>query len=129
MIKPNPTVIGIREKYCQQFATDNASHYRHMDWALDIREAEFVEADIRGIPARLIRRDRPSQVIVTRGKALEGMWQQLDLKDTYWPIALKLFLEREDDDVVLVAPKAHNNYEAYLGGLERLRKAGVAEPD
>jgi hypothetical protein len=111
------------------FEQANEEYYRHVDWALDIREAEFRSCDIRRIPARLIRRDPESQVVVTRKKALEGSWRELDLEETYWREAIYMFLQREDEDVVLVAAKQHRNYRAHVVGLQRLRDAGVAEPE
>lgn len=117
----------------QQKAFDeaNAAYYRNIDWALDISQAEFQECDIRGVPARLIRRDPETQVVVTRQKALEGRWRQLDLGNTPWKVGIEfLLLDRPDDiDVVLVAGKRDRHFGELLAGLQLLRKAGVAEPD
>jgi hypothetical protein len=111
------------------FNEANKLYYSTIDWALDIREAEFIECDIRGIPARLIKRDPETQVIVKRESALQGKWHELDLSGTYWPASLELFLKRGEKDLVLVAPKRHPKYKIYLNGLNLLRDAGVAEPD
>jgi len=85
--------------------------------------------DIRGIPAHLIRRDPETQIVVKRENALEGKWRALDLENTYWQVAIDFMLEREDPDVVLVAPKRARNFKDLLRGLQLLREAGVAEPD
>ncbi len=111
------------------FDEANAAYYATVDWALDIREARFEECDIRGIPARLIRRDPESQVVVTREKALQGKWREIDLSDTWWDVAIEFMLEDGEPDVVLVAPKRHPQYRVLLEGLKKLRDAGVAEPD
>lgn len=111
------------------FATANAAYYATVDWALDISEAEFEECDLRGVPAALVRRDPATQVVVTREKAMQGLWRQLDLKKTYWPTGLEFFLERGEPDVVLVAPKRDRNFQNLLDGLKLLRDSGVAEPD
>jgi len=123
--------LGIARTSAEQRAFDaaNAEYYRHVDWALDIRDAAFTECDIRNVPARLIRRDPKSQVVVTRKRALEGRWRELDLSRTYWPVTLDLFLQREDEDVVLVAAKQDPSFQNQVVGLECLRRAGVAEPD
>lgn len=115
----------------QQAAFDkaNAEYYQQVDWALDISEARFYECDIRGIPARLIRRDPQTQVVVTREKALLGEWRKLDLTRTFWSGWIELFLQEEALDVVLVAPKRHPKFNDLLDGLKMLRDAGVAEPD
>ncbi len=110
------------------FDEANAAYYATVDWALDIREARFEECDIRGIPARLIRRDPETQVVVTREKALQGKWRELEIPDL-WKGWIELFLEDGEPDVVLVAPKRHRRYEVLLEGLKKLRDAGVAEPD
>jgi hypothetical protein len=128
----SPAVAAGLATPAQQKAFDkaNAEFYSTVDWALDISEAEFEEADIRGIPARLIRRDLETQVVITRGKALEGRWRQLDLSKTYWPTAIEFFLQdSEDPDLVLVAPKRDRDYLQLLKGLQLLREAGIAEPD
>lgn len=127
----NPAVsLGLAKPHEQQaFDEANAAYYSAVDWALDLSEAEFWEADIRRVPAHLIRRDPLTQVVVKREKALEGKWRQLDLSKTYWPTSLEFFLEDGDPDVVLVAPKRHPRYQQFLDGLKMLREVGVAEPD
>jgi hypothetical protein len=111
------------------FDEANARYYETVDWALDISEAEFEEADIRGVPARLIRRDPETQVVVTRERALEGRWRELDLSGTYWDTYIEFMLDRGDDDVVLIASRRAHDFQPLLEGLRLLREAGVAEPD
>lgn len=111
------------------FAAANAAYYATVDWALDISEGEFEECDLRGVPARLVRRDAATQVVVTRDKAMQGLWRQLDLKKTYWATSLEFLLERGEPDVVLVAPKRDRRFRDLLDGLQLLRDAGVARPD
>lgn len=127
----NPVIATGMATPAEQAAFDaaNAAYYAAADWALDISEAEFVEADIRGIPARLIRRDPETQVVVTRRQAAEGAWRDLDLSRTWWATSLEFFLNRNgEDDIVLVAPKRHRQFKELLDGLKALRDAGVAEP-
>jgi len=111
------------------FEESNAAYYASVDWALDISEAEFEECDIRGIPARLIRRDPETQVVVIREKAMRGEWRKLDLEKTYWQVGIDTLLKRGDEDVVLVAPKRAKDFKYLLRGLQLLREAGVAEPE
>lgn len=117
------------------FQRANQHFYESVDWALDVSQAEFVEADLEGLPARLVRRDSQTQVVVSRAKALEGRWRSLDLRETWWDVLLHRYANaqgigtRADDGLVLVAPKRHRRYQALLEGLYRLRDAGVAEPD
>lgn len=114
----------------QQRAFDvaNARYYADVDWALDIREAEFEECDIRRVPASLVRRDPETQVVVTRERALRGEWRRLDLSKTYWASAIEGFLHEGDADLVLVAGKRQRKFRDLVDGLKKLRDAGVAEP-
>jgi hypothetical protein len=111
------------------FDLANAAYYETVDWALDISAAEFYDLDVYCIPARLIRRDPATQLVVTREKALEGVWRSLDLSETHWPWAIENLLLNNTADTVLVAPKGHPNFKRLLEGLQILRDAGVAQPD
>jgi hypothetical protein len=126
----SPAVATGTATAVQQRAFDeaNAAYYEGVDWALDISEAEFEEIDIRRVPARLVRRDADTQVVVRRERAMAGGWRDLPLSKTSWPTALEFMLERGDPDVVLAAPKRHRRYRDLLEGLRMLREAGVAEP-
>jgi hypothetical protein len=96
---------------------------------LDIREADVEELDIRRVPARLIRRDPESQIVITRERAMQGVWRQLDLRNTHWATCIELFLQDGDQDVVLVAGRRDRKYRQLMYGLQALRDAGVAESD
>ena len=114
------------------FDKARAQFYMGLDWALDIREARFQEFDMHGVPASLVRRDPDTQVVVTRQKALrEGWRRKISQSNTYWPFVIDMFLEDEEPDIVLVAPKgkAKKKYAELLHGLNELRKSGVVEPD
>jgi hypothetical protein len=105
----------------------NSEYYANIDWALDIREAKFVDADLRGVPAQLVRRDPETQFILTREKALSMAWKEIDLSGTYWAGYIKTLLDFGDEDEVLVAPKASTIYKRELEGLLKLRDAGIVE--
>lgn len=109
------------------FDKANALYYSSVDWALDIREAQFEEADLRGIPARLVLRDAETQFILTREKALEGKWREVDLSGTHWKTSIEFLSESGSQDEILVAPKRHPRYRPLLAGLWALRDAGVVE--
>lgn len=123
----SPGVATLRQQ--RAFDEANEQYYSTVDWALDIREAEVEELDLRRIPARLIRRDPVDQVVITREKAMQGKWRQLDLSKTHWATSMELFLEWGDPDWVLVAGKRDRDYRRLVDGLKALRDAGVAEPD
>jgi hypothetical protein len=116
----------------QPFNLARSRFYETVDWALDISEAHFKEFDMHGVPARLVRRDPATQVVVTREKALLPGWrEQLSPSNTLWPLVIDMFLEDGEPDIVLVAPKGKpkRKFTALLEGLNELRRAGVAEPD
>jgi hypothetical protein len=129
MISPLVATGMAKPKEQAAFDQANAKYYETIDWALDISEGRFNECEIQRVPAKLIRRDPETQVVITREKALMGEWKKLDLSKTYWATSIKFFLDRGDADLVLVAPKRYSKYQDLLDGLKMLRDAGVAEPD
>ena len=129
LISPLIEVWKQNTKEQRRFTDANNEYYKKVDWALDISEAHFLDCSIRGIPSKFIKRDPASQAVVTREKAITGAWKQLDLSKTYWKTVIEFLLDRQDVDVVLVAPKCHPHYSDLIEGIEMLRDAGVAEPD
>lgn len=112
----------------RSFDEANREYYKNVDWALDISEALFRDCDIRAVPSYLIKRDPLTQVVITREKALEGKWREIDLS-AFWRGVIDLFLRGGDKDYILVAPKKARNFKALLEGIYRLRDANIIEPD
>jgi hypothetical protein len=129
MISPVVDLMGEHPESQKAFDHANAQYYRNIEWALDISQASFKELDLRCIPARLIRRDPETQVVVTRDKALLGKWRDLPLKEGLWKTSLNLFLEDNSPDIVLVAPKRARKFRDYLADLKTLQATGIAEPN
>jgi hypothetical protein len=129
MVNPTRTT----PEFQQPFDRFRAHFYQGTDWALDISAARFrSEFDVRGIPARLIRRNPETQIVITRQRALQPGWTgHLSPENTLWPFMIRLFLSDGDEDMVLAAPmgapKARRD--KLLQGLQELRDLGVAEPD
>jgi hypothetical protein len=115
------------KKFQIPFDEANSAFYSEVDWALDIREAKFQEADLRGVPGRLIKRDPETQFLITRERALQGKWREVELNGTHWGYSIEMFLESGMEDEVFVAPKIHPKYRILLDALLRLRDAGVLE--
>jgi hypothetical protein len=91
-LKISPFIDGLaKPKQQRPFDKANARYCVGVDWALDIREAEFGDVDLCGVPGRLVRRDPETQVLVTRHQAEAGHWRQLDLSKTFWPETLELY--------------------------------------
>lgn len=124
-----PVVSGVWTQADQRAYDDaNAEYLASVDWSLDISGVEAEELDIRGIPARLVRRDPETQAVVTRQKAMSGEWRNLDLSGTHWATSIQSLLDLGLEDKVLVAAKRSKRFHDLLGGIKKLRDAGIAEP-
>ena len=63
-----------------RFNKANAEHYKHVDWAIDISQANFsVECEIRSAPTNLIRRDAETQMITNRDLIMSSKWTESKL--------------------------------------------------
>jgi hypothetical protein len=103
-------------------------YYKSVDWALDLRQAQFTgDISLEAIPGSLIRRDEETQVLVTRQQLRDSNWRELDFGETALDIALEWFWDESlFDDVVLVAEKKRRDFKEKLKVLRRLRKEGIA---
>jgi hypothetical protein len=133
-MKINPSVDAIDRSAATQspFDEHRTRFYSETDWALDIRDARFRLFDLRGIPARLIRRNSESQVVITRERALDPAWRQrLSPSNELWPFMIDMFLADGEEDRVFVAPldAPKPKRDLLLQQLDELRAAGVAAPD
>lgn len=102
--------------------------YENVEWAIDIRQAKFRLFEITGIPARLIRRDPETQMVVTRERALNPEWRsRLSISNTIWPFVINSFLASGEDDRVLVAPLLgpKKQVEKLGNDLRELRDLGI----
>ncbi len=121
------------------FEKANAEYYSTVDWALDIREAEFDDFDCRGVPSRLVRRNPETQMMLTRERVLAHK-DAIGAGGKHWEDMIKLFLSRPAGiftnliDVIYVVPRKGAPYHGpdrptLIAGIAALRKAGVAELD
>lgn len=122
-------IMGEKPEVQKAFDEANAEYYSDVDWALDISNASLKSIDIRGVPAKLIRRDPETQIVVTRETALEGRWRDLELKEGLWKTSLLMFLNQNKPDVVLVAPKRSRRFKDFLEDVRIFRSEGIAKPD
>ena len=118
-----------QSQFQRAVARANADFYAGVDWALDIRDAEFKDFDCRGVPSRLVRRDPETQVVVTRERVL-GCGDAIGAGGPFWASWLKLFVQDGwYEDGVLVAPKRSPKLKELVAGLHQLRCHGVVEAD
>lgn len=104
----------------------NERYYRLVDWALDISHAEFtgVEMYRSGIPARLVRRDPETQVVITRSSVAIGDWRRACGGSSQW-VAIERFLDSGFADAVLIAPRLNKYLDEDVAAFRRLRDIGV----
>ncbi len=100
--------------------------YAGVDWALDISRAQIGDCELSGVPGRLIRRDPATQVLVTRERVSAAPWQEVTEGVPQF-FAIQGFLRSDMDSIVLVAAGPLRSQD--LSVFDRLRAAGIAEPD
>ncbi len=111
------------------FAQADEAYYDNVDWALDIREAQFYECEIRYVPGHLVRRDPETQGLVWRDKLLQHNWKSPHFPLSGWGVDPDRFVRDGLPSVVLVAGKRHPRFKRQLQELRQLREMGVVEPD
>ncbi len=109
----------------------NRRFYADVDWALDISAARFTSVSVvrSDIPARLIRRDPETQVVISRRAMLEADLPRLLGEVATIGMGIDRFLETGFDDTVLVAPRRGPRFAQQMGIIDRLRVEGLVEPD
>jgi hypothetical protein len=129
MVSDRVDILGTRPGQQEAFDRANGEFYKGVDWALDISEAEVESLDLRGVPAKLVRRDPETQVVVTRETVLRVPWNDVKLNETLWKTTIRVFIDQGYSDTVLVAPKRDQKFVRLVADLRTLQAAGVAEPD
>lgn len=118
------------ESVQRPFDDHRRQFYERVEWAIDISRAKPRMLEISGVPAKLIRRDPNSQLVVTRERAMNPNWRsKLSFGNEHWPFAIDMFLASGEPDKVLVAPLAgpKKQVEKLLRELMELRELGVAQ--
>lgn len=111
------------------FRRQNERHYRNVDWALDIREADPLELELTGIPGRLIRRN-PERSILVRAERIKGReWRLPGVDRTACGEGIRRILDHDLDDAVIVACERSPDFAKDMEAFRVLRKEGLAEPD
>ena len=108
------------------FVVANDRYYEDVDWALDISEARFTDIVLgSGIPARLIRRDPATQVVITRVALADGRWRDLVSDAGGMSVGFERFLVSGFADTVVVAGTRGRYVAKQLAAFARLRDAGI----
>ncbi|MGW1008074.1 hypothetical protein [Streptomyces sp. NPDC002520] len=98
--------------------------YQEVEWALDIREAKFSDADFYFLPGDRIRRDEETQFLLRR-ESFSGV--DLSELPVYAGIAAGRFEVSPWDSIVAVAPRRSKTFDQVLSELNDLRGMGLAE--
>jgi hypothetical protein len=129
VLKPHPISGAEDQAVAKSFSEFRRAYYSDVDWALDISEVSCVELNIHSIPGDLVRRDPRTQAIVRRDSISANLLSGISWLGPEFTMSLELFLNRGDEDVVLIAPKKKPQFSRLVDEIERLRDAGIADRD
>lgn len=107
------------------FEAANADIYRNAEWALDITNASFVEADFRNLPSSLLRLDPETQVAVTKDQVLGLGQKELQQFKSSIEAQIECLLDGECTEVVLIASKLADSFKDEMHDIALLRSWGV----
>jgi uncharacterized protein YjbI with pentapeptide repeats len=106
-----------------EFVAGIVERYKDVDWALDISEAIFSDADFFYVPGDLIRRDENTQVLLRREAFRDIDWRGLP---GYAGIWVRRFESTPFDSIVAIAPKGSKGFAEAMAGIEWLYSQGFA---
>lgn len=126
MISPRLKTATAPKEAQLVFDKQNGEYYRHVDWALDISGAEFMECDIRGVPSNLIIRDEDTQMILTRERAQKVDWDKCGVNNsTYFSAVYDVMNHLNLADTIIVAPKRSIEFKSIASDLMKLKQQGI----
>jgi hypothetical protein len=117
-IPPNP-MSPLRS----EFTAGTVEKYKEVDWALDISEAIFSDADFYYVPGELIRRDENTQVLLRREAFGDLDWRGLPGNAGIWA---SRFESTPFDSIVGIAPKGSKRFGKVMADIEWLHRQGFA---
>jgi hypothetical protein len=117
-------VRSLRGEMFAAFSEGMVDFYRDVDWALDIRDAQFAGATIRAVPGELVRRDEDRHFLLRR----TDRDTVLSLPDA--PVLAKTYFRNFDltpfDSMVAVASQRSKTFVNQLADLQWLRERSLA---
>ncbi|MEW1860704.1 hypothetical protein AB0399_10055 [Streptomyces sp. NPDC088194] len=119
MVMPPHGGLADRERHMAGLV----ERYRGVEWALDISEASFVDADFYCVPGDLVKYDPETQILLRREK-FKGV--EIESLPTYAGIWVSRFSETPFDSLVAVAPKRSKSFSKYMHDIEWLHAQGYA---
>lgn len=129
VVRPISSALQQRDMTVQAaYDAADQKYYSTIDWAIDIREANFENAELRCIPGDKVRRDPQTQVLVRRKNLTDARWRELSI-DHLYRVMLDSLWEGTEVDTILIAPKQSHRRRELEKELELLRREGIAEQD
>ncbi|MFE3328246.1 hypothetical protein [Streptomyces sp. NPDC059176] len=123
-VMATPPSFSLSDENQAAFADGIRQFYADVDWALDISEAEFDEADFYYVPGHLVRRDPETQFLIHRDRVAQVDTGKLSV---FARIAIERFEVTPFDSIVAVAPRRADYFAEALAGFQELKVMGVAE--
>lgn len=100
------------------------------DWALDISGITSGLDFRSAVPARLVRRDPETQVVVTAEQAAGADWRSVPgLEKSLLGVHIRLLQISDHRDTILIADKSAPDRARQVGMLRELQRIGAAQPD
>lgn len=117
-----PPDFRIPQDIQDAFVASIKDFYKDVDWALDITDAEFSDAEFYYVPGHLVRRDEKTQFLVHRDRFVS---RDLSGLPAFARHLADRFSQTPFDSFVAVAPKRSKYFEKHLAELEVLRSEGL----
>lgn len=128
----SPPIVNANGRLTHQesdpWPATNSAYYVNVDWALDLREAQFSSTfAFHGVPASLVRRDPETQFILRRDTITRIGWSgtHADLPS----VLVNSFLSSGVPDTVVGVGRSSQKFDAELREFHALRERGVFESE
>lgn len=123
-LKLMPVHSSLSDETKEAFRKGAERYYQDDEWALDISQAQFSDAEFSGVPGHLVKRDPATQFLVHRDRAEAADPEGLSTRALSY---LKRAQQSAFPSTVIVAPTKSKYFDKLLAGLEMLRSRGIAE--
>jgi hypothetical protein len=130
-VKINPAPIGCPDADLPFWHERATTFYANCDYALDIREANFVgEVTFEAVPGDLVIRDPKRQILVSHAADKRELLDAIAFEYPTMRMTLSWYLENPIFPSLVVAARHEKKQrDAMLADFERLRAVGIAEAD
>ncbi len=124
-----PSVFPTNLVHEARIEQDLQAFHAASDWCLDIRDAEFEEGNLYGVPASKVLIDPRDQMRIRRVDLTRCAWGEVDFENTAFNILLgdleRGFILGGVEDLVIFGERRSKMYSQQLRVLGRLRDLGL----